>query len=130
MNAVHLIGRLTKDPELKNTQSGLAMCSITIAIDRGKDRDGQSKGADFPRVQVFGKTAENVGKYCSKGRLIGVEGRIQTGSYEKQDGTKVYTTDVVANRVEFLEWGEKKEQSTEQQNQDGFVPVDENDIPF
>lgn len=130
MNAVHLIGRLTKDPELKNTQSDLAMTSITIAIDRGKDRDGQDKGADFPRVQVFGKTAENVCKFCEKGRLIGVEGRIQTGSYEKQDGTKVYTTDVVANRIEFLEWAGKKEQNAEPQNQDGFVPVDEDDIPF
>lgn len=129
MNTVNLIGRLTKDPELKNTQSGLAMCSITVAIDRPQRQDGD-KQTDFPRVQVFGKTAENVCKFCEKGRLIGIEGRIQTGSYEKQDGTKVYTTDVVANRIEFLEWPEKKEQNAEPQNQDGFVPVDEDDIPF
>lgn len=98
MNAVTLIGRLTRDPETRYTSdTQMAVTRFSLAIDRGKD-----KGADYPSIICFGKTAENCEKYLKKGRMVGIHGRIQTGSYEK-DGHKVYTTDIVADRVEFLE---------------------------
>lgn len=109
----------------------MAYLRMDIAIDRGKDRDGNDKGADFPTVVVFGKQAENCGRYLAKGRLVGIEGRIQTGSYER-NGEKVYTTEIMANRVEFLEWGNQQNQQSDQnyrnETQQGFQPVD--DVPF
>ena len=107
MNSVVLIGRLTRDPELRYTSgSQMAVATFTIAIDRPV-RAGGEKQTDFPRVTVFGKQAENCEKYLAKGRLVGVQGRLQTGSYTNKDGATVYTTDVVADRVEFLEWGDR-----------------------
>ncbi|MDY6283079.1 MAG: single-stranded DNA-binding protein, partial [Erysipelotrichaceae bacterium] len=97
MNQVALIGRLTRDPEVRWTQDQMAIASFSIAIDRPPRKDG-TKDTDFPRITVFGRQAENCEKYLKKGRLVGITGRIQTGSYEK-DGVKVYTTDVVADRV-------------------------------
>lgn len=100
MNNVQLIGNLTRDPELRYTGgSQTPVCRFTLAINRLANGE---KKADFPQVVVFGKQAENCEKYLAKGRKVAVEGRIQTGSYEKENGEKVYTTDVVANRVEFL----------------------------
>lgn len=125
MNSVHIIGRLTKDPQISyisDTQTAVARFSV--AISRGKDKDGNDKGADFPNVVVFGKRAENCERYLSKGKLVGIEGRIQTGSYEK-DGRKVYTTDVIANRVEFLEWDNKEKSEIPS----GFRAV-EDECPF
>lgn len=108
MNSVNLIGRMTKDPEVRyGQQSQTAVARFSIAIDRGK-KDGKDLGADFPSILCFGKTAENCEKYCYKGQLIAVQGRLQTGSYEK-DGRKVYTTEVLADRIEYLEWGEKED---------------------
>lgn len=129
MNVVNIIGRVTKDPEVRYTQSNMAYLRMTVAIDRGKDRDGNDKGADFPTVVVFGKQAENCGRYLAKGRLVGIEGRIQTGSYER-NGEKVYTTEIMANRVEFLEWGNQQnnQQDYRSDQQQGFQPV--SDIPF
>ena len=131
MNVANIIGRVTKDPEVRYTQSNMAYLRMTVAIDRGKDRDGNDKGADFPVVVVFGKNAENCGRYLAKGRLVGIEGRIQTGSYER-NGEKVYTTEIMANRVEFLEWGNQQNQQSDQnyrnETQQGFQPV--SDIPF
>lgn len=101
MNRVMLIGRLTRDPELRYSGE-IPVARFSIAINRGKDRKGQDKGADFPSIVCFGKTAELVDKYLAKGRQVAIEGAIRTGSYTKQDGTKVYTTDVAADRVEFL----------------------------
>lgn len=104
MNNVVLIGRLTKDPQIRYTSgSNTAVASFTIAIDR-PSRQGEQKQADFPRIIVFGRQAESCEKYLEKGMRVGVSGRIQTGSYQNQKGDTVYTTDVVANRVEFLEW--------------------------
>lgn len=112
MNNVALIGRLTRDPELRYTANNFPMCSFTLAIDRqGKEE----KRTNFIPVKVLGKTAENCGKYLSKGRLASVEGEIQTDSYEAKDGTKRYTWEVLAHRVEFLEWGEKKEATPQAQ---------------
>lgn len=125
MNNVTLIGRLTKHPEMRYiSDSQTAVATFTLAIDRPV-RSGQEKKTDFPRVTVFGKSAENCERYLAKGRLVGVQGRLQTGSYEK-DGQRFYTTDVVADRVEFLEWGDKKENSIP----DGFFAVNEDEIPF
>ena len=94
-------------------------------------RAGGEKQTDFPRVTVFGKQAENCERFLAKGRLVGVQGRIQTGSYTNKDGATVYTTDVVADRVEFLEWGDKPagKMTEEEPAPEGFARVDE-DIPF
>lgn len=131
MNNVTLIGRLTKDPEIRYTSgTQMAVATFTVAIDRPV-RAGGEKQTDFPRVTCFGKQAENCERYLAKGRLVGVQGRIQTGSYQNKDGVTVYTTDVVADRVEFLEWGEKKEANsavTEESPED-FQAIDE-DVPF
>lgn len=136
MNTVNLIGRLTKEPQVRYTADGLAVASFTLAVDRPAKK-GEDKQADFPRIIVFGKQAENCEKYLAKGRLVAIMGRIQTGSYEKQNGDKVYTTDVVADRVQFLEWGEDKAKSqapqrptqTQQEEFHGFRQV-EDDLPF
>lgn len=129
MNSVVLIGRLTKDPEVRYTSgTQMAVATFTLAIDRplGKDKEKQT---DFPRVTVFGKAAENCERYLKKGRLCAVQGRLQTGSYTNKDGSTVYTTDVVADRVQFLEWGEKKPAETHEDAVPGFSAVDE-DLPF
>lgn len=102
MNSVSLIGRLTKDVDLRYTKSGLAVGRFSIAIDRPK-KDGQSNGADFPNCVAYGKTAETLAQYMHKGGLVGVTGHIQTGSYENKDGRKVYTTDVSVANVQFLD---------------------------
>lgn len=102
MNSVVLIGRLTRDPELRHSGNNLSITSFTLAVDRPFAKDGE-QSADFPRVVVFGKQAENCANYLRKGRLVAVQGRISTGSYDKPDGTRVYTTDVIADRVQFLE---------------------------
>ena len=102
MNSVVLIGNLTRDPELSytpNTQT--AVCHFTIAVNRPK-KNGEDQGADYPRIIVWGKQAENCDRYLSKGRKVAVHGRIQTGSYTGKNGDKVYTTDVVADNVEFI----------------------------
>jgi len=130
MNQVILIGNLTRDPEMKYTQAGLAITRFTLALNRPK-KDGQDQGADFINIVTFGKLAENCANYLAKGRKTAVSGRIQTGSYDDKDGKRVYTTDVIANSVEFLEWGDKKESSgTDFSDMDGFHPVDDSDIPF
>ena len=150
MNNVILIGRLTKDPEIKYTRDQTAVATFTVAINRGKDKNGEDRGADFPRVVAYGRTAENCERYLAKGRLVGIQGRIQTGSYTNKDGVTVYTTDVVADRVEFLEWGDRNEragggyqnqgrsqQPSKQEPADrdmgvpeGFRALQDDDIPF
>ncbi len=104
MNNVVLIGRLTKKPEVRYTQGSgdqLAVAVFTLAVDRPA-RAGKERQADFIRITVFGRQAENCERYLDKGRQVAVQGRIQTGSYTNKDGSTVYTTDVVAERVEFL----------------------------
>ena len=140
MNSVSLIGRLTKDPDVRyGSESQLAVARFSIAIDRGKDKNGQSRGTDFPNIVCFGKTAELVERYVSKGRLVGIQGRIQTGKYEK-DGRTIYTTDILADRVEFLDWGDKNESDGDRQSSgtskasldvpEGFGTLTDDDIPF
>ena len=130
MNSVVLIGRLTKDPEVRYTSgTQMAVCTFTLAIDRPV-KAGAEKQTDFPRVTVFGKQAENCERFISKGRLVGVQGRLQTGSYTDKNGNTVYTTDVIADRVEFLERAEKSVEA--EPVPQGFAAVDESefDVPF
>lgn len=101
MNSVALVGRLTKDPELRYTSgTQTAVATFTLAVDRPFSKTGE---ADFIRIVVYGRPAENCGTYLSKGSQVGVQGRIQTGSYETKTGERRYTTDVIADRVEFLQ---------------------------
>ena len=140
MNSVNIIGRLTKDPEVRYTQDQTAVATFTVAINRGKDKNGEDRGADFPRVVAYGRTAENCERYLAKGRLVGIQGRIQTGSYTNKDGATVYTTDVVADRVEFLEWGDRndrpsqgrpaRQEPAEADIPEGFQAIQDDDIPF
>jgi single-strand DNA-binding protein len=102
MNRIFLTGRLTADVELKQSTT-TSVGNFILAVDRGKDKDGTDKGTDFPRCVVFGKTAENLAQYQGKGSKILIEGHLQTGSYIKKDGTKVYTTEVVCDKIEWLE---------------------------
>lgn len=131
MNSVVLIGRLTRDPEVRYTSgTQTAVCTFTVAIDRPVKAGGE-KQADFPRVICFGKQAENCERFLAKGRLVGVQGRLQTGSYTNKDGATVYTTDVVADRVEFLEWGDRQETrpAYDEPIPEGFTAVTE-EVPF
>ena len=131
MNNVVLIGRLTKDPEVRRVDEKMAIATFSLAIDRPVKKDGEKK-TDFPRVTVFGRQAESCEKYLAKGLLVGIQGSIQTGSYTNKDGQTVYTTGVVANRVKFLEW--KKQGEGQPQSGDGipegFAPITDDDIPF
>lgn len=111
MNISILIGRIATELELKRTQSGTAMCSFTLAVNRPK-KQGEEQQADFIRCKTFGKTAELLSQYQHKGNRLGVVGTIQTGSYQNQQGQTVYTTDVMVNRIEFLE--SKKDQNAPQ----------------
>ena len=146
MNKVVMIGRLTKDPELKFTPgTGTAVATFTLAVDRRFSKDNQ-KEADFIPVVVWGKQAESTANYMSKGKLMGVSGRIQTRSYDAKDGTKRYVTEVVAEEVQFLEWGNgaggrtapsgnnteygAPSYSDERSIGDEMTPVDDGDIPF
>ena len=101
MNRTILVGRLTADPELRTTPNGIATTRITVAVDRIPNANGE-RLADFINVVVWRRQAENVAKYCSKGSLVGVDGRIQTRSYDSQDGTRRYVTEVVAENIRFL----------------------------
>lgn len=102
INQVTLIGRITKDPELRKTGDGQSVTSFNIAIDRAPAKDG-TKTADFPAITAWGKTAEIVAQYTRKGSQVGVSGRIQTRSYDDRDGRKVYVTEVVANQIQLLD---------------------------
>lgn len=105
-NRVILMGRLTKDPELRTTQSGIAMCRITVAVDRSFARQGEERQADFLDVVCWRQTAEFVCKYFSKGRMIHIEGKIQNDNYTDQNGNKVYRNSIVADNVAFC--GDKR----------------------
>lgn len=145
MNKVILLGRLTRDPEVRytNSQSGEQMCiaRYTLAVDRRfrKTGDDSSPTADFISCVAFGKIAEFAEKYLKQGTKIAVSGRIQTGSYTNKDGQKVYTTDVVVEECEFAESKNTTSQSTNTQPEpqeapdDGFMNIPEgleNDLPF
>lgn len=124
MNSVILFGRMTKDPEVRYTNNQTAIVRFTLAVNRMKKDDP----ADFISCIAFGKTAELIGNYMSKGSQMGVQGRIQTGSYEK-DGQKVFTTDVVVDRIEFTGSGKSERAAAPEPVAEGFEAMD-SDIPF
>ena len=131
MNQVVIIGRLTKDPELRFIpESEKAVATFYLAVDRPFAKDK----ADFLNIVVFGKPAENCASYLKKGRLVGIQGRIQTDSYTAQNGEKKYKTEIIADRVEFLEWADKpKSGSSDElpkgnsQIPEGFQALDDDD---
>lgn len=130
MNSVVLCGRLTKDPEIKSTEKS-TVARFTLAVDRRIKTEGQPE-ADFISCVAFGKTADFIGKYFHKGMKMILEGRIQTGSYTNKEGAKVYTTDVIAESVEFAE-SKRTDAPQETQENSGtdFVPmVTEAELPF
>ncbi len=102
MNNVVLVGRLTRDPELRTTPNGIATTQITVAMNRPVANANGERVADFINVVVWRRQAENVAKYCTKGSLVGINGRIQSRSYEANDGTRRYVTEVIADNVTFL----------------------------
>lgn len=134
INRTVLVGRLTKDPELRYTPSGVAVARFTLAVGRTFSNASGEKEKDFIQCQVWRKPAENVANFLKKGSLAGVEGRIQTGSYEGTDGKRVYTTEVVADSVQFLEPksssdnNENKPSTNSSPQQQNYTRVDED--PF
>lgn len=132
MNKVILVGRLTRDPELRATQSGTAVVSFTVACVRPYAKQGEERQADFIQCAAWNKTAEFVSRYFTKGMRIALDGRIQTRSYDDQNGNKRYVTEVIAENVEFAQ--SKSEgaapQAAPSGDLDGFMPVDDMDIPF
>ncbi|MMZ60953.1 single-stranded DNA-binding protein [Paenibacillus polymyxa] len=126
LNLSVLIGRLTRDPELKYTPSGIANTTFTLAVDNPYSKD---KEADFIPIVVWRQQAEACANYLRKGRLCAIEGRIATRNYEK-DGRKVYVTEIIANNVRFLERPENGGQQLERQDPDYSRGVSDDDLPF
>lgn len=144
MNNVSLVGRLTKDPELRFTTSGKGVATFTLAVNKPFAKDE----ADFINIVTWDKVAENCANYLAKGRLVAVQGRIQTRTYENKEGRTIYITEVVSSQVQFLEWGDKNQNNDKAPNNkenkskdqdidtsdidlDEFNAIDEeDDIPF
>lgn len=144
INNVVLTGRITKDPQLRTTQSGKSVANFNIAVDRNsKDNNGERQ-TDFIQCVAWNKTAELIAKYVRKGSLIGVEGRIQTQNYENQQGQRVYVTEVIINQLTFLESKHQAESNqqyeapnNQYQQNDPFQEntysgggIDDSDLPF
>ena len=133
MNRAILVGRLARDPKLRTTNSGMSACRFTVAVDRRGKSDDQT--ADFISCVAFGKTGETISQYLNKGRRIALEGRIQTGSYEK-DGIKRYTTDVIVDRFDFIDsrsdgQGQQQQpQGSDDMDPDFHIMNDDDDLPF
>lgn len=121
MNSVILVGRLTRDPELRTTPNGIATCQITVAVNGIPNANGD-RNTDFINVVVWRRQAENVSKYCTKGSQVGVQGRIHTRSYDASDGSKRYVTEIVADNITFL-GSSNGNRSTSQ-----FVEVSDNTV--
>lgn len=135
INRVILVGRLTRDPELRYTSSGVAVATFTLAVNRNFTNQQGERQADFINCVVWRRPAENVANYLRKGSLMGVDGRLQTRSYEDQTGRRVFVTEVVAESVQFLEPKEPKS-TTDQGEYDPFanegtpIDINEEDLPF
>lgn len=153
MNKVFLIGRLTKDPELRYTSSNVPCCAFSIAVNRNFTNQNGEREADFINIQVWKKMAENCSKYLAKGSQVAIDGRIQTRTYDTQNGSKRYVTEVVADNVQFLDNKKDGQQSgqettnlqTDTQSDihsnpcedigrqislEDYPSVDEDDLPF
>jgi len=121
MNKVLLVGRLTRDPELRTTPGGMAVTRFTIAVSQNFTNKNGERGADFINCSAWGRQADNISKYCQKGTLVSAEGRIRTSSYDAQDGTKRYTTEVVCDTVNFLS---SRNTSSEARERTDYIPSD------
>lgn len=147
INNLTLVGRLTRDPDLRYTQSSRAVCSFTLAVDRemSKEKREEAKAnnyptADFPRIVVWNKMGETCSKYLQKGSLVAIVGKIQTGSYKDKAGKMVYTTDVRADRVRFLNTKSSRDNNKasaynnitniDDYFDDDFVEIEDDNIPF
>lgn len=129
LNRIVLIGRLTKDPELRYTQSGKAVCTFTLAVDRPYLANNGNREADFINIVVWNKTAENCAQYLAKGKLAAVDGRLQIRSYDGQDGQRRYVTEVIADNVRFLSPKSEGSQQEAWIGDSGYnSPAD--DLPF
>lgn len=141
MNVVNLIGRLTRDPELRYLPSGSPNVRFNLAVDRGlskeKKQEAESKGqatADFINCIAWGKLAETIDRYFRKGSRIGITGTIQTGSYARKDGSKVYTTDVLVRNIDFIDYSNadtQQRQNRQDEEMGAFEEIENtDDIPF
>ena len=129
MNSVILIGRTTKEPELKIlANSGTAVANFNIAVDREFQVKGKDKMTDFFNIVIFGKTAEYAANYLKKGKLCAVKGSIQNRTYDTKEGEKRYITEIVADRLQILEW--EKEQNNAKENNYTEAQIDDEDLPF
>ena len=136
MNKVYLIGNLTRDPEISTTTSGISVCRMSIAVSRRFANAEGGRDADFFNVTAWRGTADNCAKFLKKGNKIAVSGSIQTRNYEKADGTKGFSIDIVADEVEFL--SSRNDGSTEGNNDGnmggapvgGLQPIDDDNLPF
>lgn len=138
INKTILIGRITKDLDLRKTTSGASIIKFTLAVERNYKQNNQPT-ADFINYVARNKTAELMNQYLHKGSLVGVEGRIQTGNYENKEGLKIYTTEVIIDRIQFLEGkGIKQENEFKQKREtseifsfeDNTSDIQEDDLPF
>lgn len=133
MNKVILVGRPVRDPEVRYTQSGMAVANFTLACDRRYAKQGEERQADFIACVAWNKTAEFVGQYVKKGQRIALDGRIETRSYDDKNGNKRYVTEVIAENVEFAQSkneGGAQAPAAPSSNIDGFIPVDDEHLPF
>lgn len=132
INNVTLVGRLTRDPELRYTPGGVAVAKVTLAINRPfQNKQTGEREADFVNVTVWRKPAENLANYMKKGSMMGVTGRIQTGKYQKEDGTTVHTFEVVAENVQFLDSKKSGVKGNNPFADDGApLEVGDDDLPF
>ena len=128
INSVSLTGRITKDIELRYTQSGIAVGSFTLAVDRQFRSENGDRETDFINCVIWRKSAENLSKYTRKGSLIGVSGHLQVRNYENQQGQRVYVTEVVIDNFALLE--HKKSSESSVQNESGPIEVSDDELPF
>lgn len=136
MNKVMLIGKLTRDPELRTVKDGISVCDFTLAVNRRKKNSGDAQEADFFRVTTWRGLAENCAKFLAKGRKVSVIGSVSVRTYQANDGTTRAQMEVLAEEVEFLtpkgetQSGTGGETAKAAETQDGFTPVETDDLPF
>lgn len=136
MNSVHIIGNLTRDPELRTTPSGASVCSFTVAVNRRRTQNDKQPEADYFRVSAWNKLAENCSKYLAKGRKVAVVGPVSVNTYQGQDGKTYANLNVMANEVEFLSsrnsesGGSAPEELPQIDEQSGMTVVETDELPF
>lgn len=140
INSVSLTGRLTRDPDVRRTNNGKSVATLSIAVERNFKNQNGEREADFINCVAFGNTAEVIEKYCNKGIMVGVEGRLQTRNYENKQGQRVYVTEVIVNNFSFLESAKSRNANGNNYNANnqGFNDqpdpftgqIDDNDLPF